>query len=163
MKPGIKRTMRVATTFTGAACTVAAFNNPAAMAGTGRPAAQPGYQHNVPRIVGGNTPLSGSIRVGNCADTNASHWLHIESPYNGGSCYGYRGLLLLSPWPNMRAYCGGNNSGVIWGWDNLHSYEVYVTFGQGTTYAHLPKSNEWFYISELGIEGWHGNDKCGPL
>jgi hypothetical protein len=160
MKPGIKKTMRVATTFTGAAACAVAFN-PAAMAATGQPAAQPGHEQHLRRMaIAGNTRLSGSIRQGSCAK---SHWLHIKSKYNGGECFGFRGLLLLSPYPNMRAFCGGNNSGYIWGNDNLHSYQVYQHFGRGTTYYSLPKSVAYFYASEVGIAGWSGTNTCPPL
>jgi hypothetical protein len=154
MKSGIKKTMRVATTFTGAAACAVAFN-PAAMAATGHPGARPGDQ--LLRVANGNRRLSGSIRQGACTDSN---WLHIRQPDNSGTCFGFKGLLLLSPWPNMRAFCGGNNSGYIWGYDNLHSYEVYYHFGHGTYYYNLPKSEKYFYVSEVGIAGWAGGDKC---
>jgi hypothetical protein len=160
MKSGIRRTMRVATTFTGAAACAAAFN-PAAMAATGQPAARADHQQQLRNFaVAGNTRLSGSIREAACSN---SHWLHIEGPHDSGECFGGHGLLLLSPYPNMHAFCGGNNSGYIWGTDNLHSYTVYYHFGRGTTYYVLPKSEKWFFISELGIAGWSGGDKCGPV
>jgi hypothetical protein len=150
MKPGIKKTMRVATTFTGAACAVA-FNNPAALAGTAGPAAaaQPG--------IAANHIISGNIREAACTNSN---WLHVEGPYNSGECFGFRGILSVSPWPNMRAFCGGNNSGYIYGHDNLHSYTVYNHYLHGTYYYHLPSNVKWFYVSEVENIGWGGNDKC---
>jgi hypothetical protein len=158
MKPGIKRTMRVATTFTGAAACGVAFN-PAAMAAT----AQPVAHQQLRRIaIAENRRLSGSIRESaGCAAANASHWLHVsEGPGFGPVCFGFRGLLLTSPLPDMHAFCGGTNSGYIWGTDNLHSYAVYYHFGQGTYYYHPPKSEKYFYVSEIGIVGWKGGDKC---
>lgn len=151
MRPGIKKTMRVATTFTGAACAVV-FNNPAALAGTAGPAAaaQPG--------IAANHRISGSIREAGCG--SHSHWMHVEGPEDSVNCFGYRGILSLSPWPNMRAFCGGNNSGYIYGHDNLHSWTVYNHFGHGTTFYHLPSSVRWFYVSEVTNVGWSGNDKC---
>jgi hypothetical protein len=162
MKPGIKRTMRVATTFTGAAACAVAFN-PAAMAATGPPAAQADHQQQLRRFaIAGNTRLSGSIRESaGCDGANVSHWLHVsEGPGFGAVCFGYRGLLLTSPYPDMKAFCGGNNSGYIWGTDNVHSYTVYYHFGHGTYYYKPPKSEKYFYVSEIGIAGWKGSDKC---
>jgi hypothetical protein len=152
MKPGIKKTMRVATTFTGAAACAVAFN-PAAMAGTAGPAAaaQPG--------IAANHRISGSIREAQCG-AGTSQWMEIKGPYNSVTCFGHRGILSLSPWPNMRAFCGGNNSGYIYGHDNLHSYTVYDHYGHGTYFWHLPSNVKWFYVSEVINIGWSGPDKC---
>jgi hypothetical protein len=152
MKSGIKKTMRVATTFTGAAATCAVgFNNAAAMAGTAGPAAaaQPD--------ITANHRISGSIKESACGDH--SHWMHVQGP-ESATCFGFKGILSLSPWPNMRAFCGGNNSGYIYGHDNLHSYTVYDHYGHGNTYYNLPSSVRWFYVSEVENTGWGGNDHC---
>jgi len=153
MKPGIKRTMRVATTFTGAAACAVAFN-PAAMAGTARPV-QPGHQQDLRRVaIPDNRRLSGSIRSGACA----AEWLHIGVNGTGPVCIGYKGLLDMSPYPNMHSFCGGTNSGYIWGNGTLGW--SYYHFEPGTYFWHLPKSIPWFYVSEVGIAGWRGSDKC---
>src|ERR1700689_3688736 len=139
MKPGIKKAMRVATTFTGAAACVVGFNDPAAMAGTGQPA-QPGHQNHLLAIAG-NRRLSGSIKSG-CGYANTSHWLHIGEPPGGGViCIGDRGLLDMSPWPNMHSFCGGTNYGVIWGHGPNVSWTTYFVYGPGTTFYRLPKSD----------------------
>jgi hypothetical protein len=154
MKPGIKRTMRVATTFTGTAVCAAAFN-PAAMAATSPP---PHAGHQQLRAIAntGNKRLSGSIVEGGCAP----EWLHIGTGAYGADCFGYRGLMDLSPWPIMHSFCGGTNSGYIWGQDNLHSYTVYDNFHPGTYFYHLPNYVKWFLVSEIAILSWRGNDRC---
>jgi hypothetical protein len=158
MKPGIKKTMRVATTFTGVACAVA-FNNPAALAATGQPAAQPGHQQHLRRTaIAGNKRLSGSIRESTCGNPNTSHWLHIGLPYREVTCIGFQGQLLMSPYPNMRSFCGGNNRGVIGGKPELG--RSYYDFGPGNYFYQLPKSVKWFYVSDVTIWSWSRNDRC---
>jgi hypothetical protein len=156
MKPGTKRVMRVATTFTGAAAAAVALN-PAAMAATGKAEAHATNQLRR-AVTHGNRRLSGSIREGDCTN---SHWMHLEQPYNSGECFGYHGLLDLSPYPNARAYCGGNNSGIFWG--SGPGNNSYYWFYQGKTYAHLPKTSPYFYVREIGIIAWKGEDTCPPL
>lgn len=155
MMPGIKRTMRVATTFTGAAACAVAFN-PAAMAATGRPAAHTGHQQLRRIAIAGNKRLSGSIHEGSCAP----EWLHIGLGAYGANCFGYRGIMDLSPYLIMHSYCGGTNSGYIWGSDNLHDYTVYQNFHPGNYFYHLPKSVLWFVVSEIEIRSWRGTDRC---
>jgi hypothetical protein len=148
MKPAIRRTMRVATTFTGAAACAVAFN-PAAMAATAR-LAQPGIAEN--------HTVSGNIHSGTCAGPNASHWLHIGGPYGSRTCIGFAGVLDLSPYPNMRSFCGGNNSGGIWG-SGPKGPGIY-SFHPGTYFWHLPRSSAYFYVSIIELLFWKGGDKC---
>ncbi len=101
MKSGIKKTMRVATTFTGAAACAVGFNNPAAMAGTARPAAQAGQQQLHRIALAENRRVSGSIREANCA--SHSHWMHMGGPQGSVGCIGFKGLLGMSPYPNLRS------------------------------------------------------------
>jgi hypothetical protein len=159
MKPAIRRTMRVATTFTGAAACVVAVN-PAAIAATAQPAARAGHQQLLRIAIGENRRLSGSIRSGCGTAANTSHWLHIRTHTFGSSCYGFRGALSMSPYPNMRSFCGGTNFGAIWGSGNSgwSSYPFY----SGNYFKKLPQNIEWFYVSRIAITGWHtaNNYKC---
>jgi hypothetical protein len=150
--------MRVAMTFTGAAaCAVAV--NPAAMAATGKAEAHAANQLRR-AVADGDKRLSGNIRESNCANPNVSHWLHItlHTGY-GSSCFGYHGLLDLSPYPNMASFCGGNNSGIIWGQTNGPK-SSFLFHDNGTFFYKLPKSYAYFYVTELGISQWHGMAKC---
>jgi hypothetical protein len=134
---------------------VVAFNNPA-MAATGKPA-QTGHQNSLRRIAA-NKRLSGNITSG-CQYANTSHWLHIAEPPGGDVvCIGNRGLLDMSPYPNMHGYCGGTNYGVIWG--NGEQGWSYYTYGPGKTFAHLRAGSTWFYVSEIAVSRWTGTDKC---
>lgn len=159
MRSGIKKTMRVATTFTGAAACAVAFN-PAAMAAAGQPA-QTGHQQ-LDRMAG-NRRISGHIRSDDCENPNESHWLHIEGPYGSGECFGFSGILSLSPWDNMQAYCGGTNSGIIFGAATDGPKSYYSFKDNGTYYYHLPKSVTYFYVNRVMISQWHGSAKCPAL
>jgi hypothetical protein len=157
MKSSIKKavsgkTMRVATTFTGAAACAAAFAAPAA-AGTAH-VAQPmlkGVQQGVrPDITGGNCP-------------GHSTYLHLGYAYQRGSyCFGGKGKLHDSVLAT--SFCGGNNIGWIKGYyydDNTKSYFTY--FHQGNYYAHIPGTSNYdplIVVSEY-ISKWSGHSGCG--
>jgi hypothetical protein len=130
----IAKTMRVATTFTGAAVCAAAFA-PTATAATHRPAG-----------------VQGNIQAGPCSAHPT--WLHVEWSTQSLECYGFSGTITFSSPIGMISQCGGNN----YGWFNskrnlpFHQGTTYRTFGGGLPYL----------VSKIHISHWKGSDTC-PL
>jgi hypothetical protein len=153
MKPGIRKTLRVATTFTGAAACAAAFT-PAAMAGTAHQARLGGKTITLPGHRGirhGIRPdNTGSIELTTSCGT-VPHWVHLA---NAGSeiCAGFKGTFSFYRSPQIvTKECGGTNHGYLESpggtkWD----------FYSGTTFTTPPFS----LVSEIHISGWKGNDAC---
>jgi hypothetical protein len=141
-KSAMARTMRVATTFTGAAACAVAFA-PAATAG-GLP------YHQMPTY-----RRSGSIRSASCQGRPT--WLHIDwysvlgaGPYL--TCVGYKGKLAMSPTIFMSGQCGGNNSG--WFFDSHGPF----AFRPGTTYRVF---RPHLYLYSVSIKSDNkGTDQC---
>jgi hypothetical protein len=144
-----RRTMRVATVFTGAAiCAVA--DMPGALAA---PALH----------TGGNITV-----VRGCVAGVDPHWVHLYGehwtgpswdPYQVYSslCLGYTGTYN----PNYSFYakniCGGNNVG-FYSATEMGNGHGRATFHEGTTFATVPQSVG--ELSFLHISGWSGNDGC---
>ena len=155
-KSAIRKTMRVATTFTGAAAVAATFT-PVANAAT-HPAMH-GRYHKLPIAEGhgtGATPHT-TIHSGPCSVHPT--WLHIEwATYTHQSqpfltCLGFAGTLTLDQALSMRSQCGGNNHGRF----NVGGQSL--TFRAGTTYRQFfPGYN----VFNVHISGWAGSDTC-PL
>lgn len=154
MKPSIKKaisgkTMRVATTFTGAAACAVAFGPPA-MAGTVHSAHQPALERLRPRSV-----------VGESCRPGTSHWLHLANNKQSDRCFGFSGTLHVSYYTT--SYCGGTNYGWIAGiYDSSKQHEYFTYFGPGTTYAHIPGTSRYklVLIESEHISRWKGTDKC---
>jgi hypothetical protein len=152
-KPALRRKLRVATTFTGAAACALTFA-PAAMAGTHPAAARPGHQL---QPFGLNLHGIRAIANGNCEGANQSHWLHLEASFGSVTCYGMRGKTgsLGAGYP-VSSYCGGNNSGHL----NYNGH-TQARFQVGT-YYYRPKTHP-FLVNSVSISTWHGSDTCsGP-
>jgi hypothetical protein len=167
MKSGKKsvlaKTMRVATTFTGAAACAAAFA-PAATAAT-HPTAVEHAKHELlptPRatlptakgaLFDAVTPdNSGSIRTAVCS--GRPNWFHFVWFSVGGAgpfltCAGFKGTIDTSLF--MSAQCGGNNIGYIDGPAGK------ITYGPGTTYRVFSPSP---LINQIHISRWTGGDAC---
>jgi hypothetical protein len=144
-----KRSMRVATIFTGiAACTMAMAYGGTAQAATHTPV------KNTPKGTGlTNRPAyatSGSIReVVSCGSNT---WLHVESEDNFGSfCFGFYGTSVPTNEVGMYAQCGGNNFGWLSSADRTP-----IAYGTGTTYRTL----KWPHLDHVHISGWTGDDTC---
>lgn len=146
-----KRSMRVATLFTGIATCAAGM----AYAGTAQAATHTTVDHAqklTPRTVkpaGRN--VSGSIQeVSECGNNT---WVHVLSAVNLRSiCFGYRGTTSASNETGAAAECGGNN----YGWmDSVRGYRIF-SFREGTTFATL----NWPHLSYVHISGWKGTDVC---
>jgi hypothetical protein len=152
-KGAARRTMRVATVFTGAAA-LAVGGAPMAMAAAGpAPALHTGGQITVVR---------------GCIPDVDPHWVHLYGEHSTGPswspfeihsslCFGYTGNYT----PNYSFYakyiCGGNNVGwysaTIMG--NGHAR---AKFHEGTTFAKVPQSVG--ELSVMHISGWSGSDGC---
>jgi hypothetical protein len=164
MRPGINRTavrktMRVATVFTGAAACATAFVAPAA-AGTGQHAvARPGQQ---PRLNSSRVRPLTNIESRNCADVGPS-WVHFGTAGAGSICWGYSGR-----WTGNKDFdyftasriCGGNNSGSYGGYSDYGNGDYHTAgFGHGTGWVHLPWPDSTV-ITMVYIKKYKGSDKC---
>jgi hypothetical protein len=151
-KSRTRKSMRVATIFTGvAACTGGMTQAAHAQAIRPETTARPA------------TAVYGSIRwVLNCAQDNKdSHFMHystvISSPYQfrGSICFGFKGSDYSPPGIGVRYECGGNNHGFVEG-TNGGRFESY-NFGPGNGYHAL----FWSHLDGVDINSWTGADKCG--
>jgi hypothetical protein len=143
-----RRTMRVATVFTGVAAGAAAFTPfaPAAHASSIR--ANPGCD---------GTP----------------RWFHIywfggngeyEYGSRGSSCYGFKGIVHdpVVTGSVISGFCGGTNSGSF----SISSGAGKVipgTFHASSNPYWLTNTAKWGYdphMTRLTIKGWTGNDEC---
>ena len=126
-KAASRKTMRVATVFTGAAACTAALA-PAAMAGT-HTVTQPLHKDRaLTRLEPGATAVKPNISGHACNFRGDSTWLHIA--YEGGAsvCIGYLGIAQADI-PHFSGYCGGNNFGALDGLDGFST-----KFGPGDYY-----------------------------
>jgi hypothetical protein len=146
-KTASRKTMRVATMFTGATACAVAFTPAAAQAATIRPAT--------------TTP-------GSCRGPNQSHWLHIidqQSYYCvGGVTPGIgRGYRPTGGHTEVYSFCGGNNSGFFLSSPGEINGNA-KWYGHGTTYNQYAKYNYGhpYYAVSVSISRWSGNDTC-PL
>jgi hypothetical protein len=170
MKPSIKKaasrkTVRLATTFTGAAACAFAFV-PAATAATGHPVtAGPGHQ-------GGIRP---DLGIDYSCPAGTEHWVHLALNNTKDYCVGGRGAhpFPLGKSPVIHGLCGGNNSGVItgsyvsntraaaFGHGNRHGFRPFgnavISFGPGDKYRGISA----FLVSSVDIFNYSGTDKCG--
>jgi hypothetical protein len=138
-KAASRKTMRVATMFTGAAACAVAFT-PAAHAA------------NLDPVRPANTEW------GDCQGANQSHWLHIVTNQSI-FCLGDRGIINVGVHPYglpVYSYCGGNNSG----WFLYSGREL--KFYSGTTYNTYARNHDWVPLGviSVSISTWHGNDTC---
>jgi hypothetical protein len=133
-----RRTMRVATMFTGVAASAAAFAPFA-------PAAHASIQENV-----------------GCA--NVPNWFHTydsNDPGKNSVCFGYRGNSpeTIEDW---QGFCGGTNYGSFSA--GYTSTPKRGTFGPGTTIYWFTKAKIWdyqsVYMNRLMISRWSGTDTC---
>jgi hypothetical protein len=153
-KSAVAKTMRVATTFTGAAACAAAFA-PAATAATTHATAKIPYRPIPtarPGFATAATPANtGSIRSASCGPH--PHWLHVvwHSPHGSGpflTCFGFRGKFSGIN-IEMSAQCGGTNHGKF--------FPGGLTYVAGTTYRFFSPTR---HVSAISIAGWGGNDSC---
>jgi hypothetical protein len=142
-KAGSGKRVRIATTLTGA--------------GTGQPALA-GTRHQA-----GIRPDGLGVDRGCPAGTQ--HWLHLAT-YDSRVkdwCIGGHGLHFFVNSPTViDGFCGGNNSGVIYGEylgsPPLGQPSTYIFFGPGWRY----RGTQLFRASIVSISHWGGSESCGP-
>lgn len=134
MKPGIRKTMRVATAFTGVAA----------------------------GLTVGAQAAHASTRYGNIKETPAcgafhSHpqWFHYAGNSGASYCYGFKGNALSPPGHGLKAECGGTN----WGWASGHlqsGNHWSLTYGPGHTY----RTTNLYSFYNIVISAWDGSSTC---
>jgi hypothetical protein len=152
MKPRLsnaRKTMRVATVFTGAAACAAAFT-PAATAGTVHQARALPRQDGKKYAPIRNGRIEGSIRSSGACHN--AEWVHLEWSRGYTDCFGYAGLFSFGPL-KISHECGGTNYGQL---DIVGKSPIH--YGPGTTYRGFPTGTE---ASVISILSWHGTDHCG--
>jgi hypothetical protein len=139
MKSAVRKTMVVATAFTGAAACAAAFMPSAALATT-QQAARPDLKFNV-----------------GCVD-GTSDWLHfaVIQPGPQSYCFGWSRNDNSSTNFTQQAYCGGNNFGYFAGSNEQAGQPEVVHFRDGSTWAAASE----FHVVEVHISRYSGNDGC---
>jgi len=150
-----RRTMRVATTFTGVAVFAVGFAATAtadAQGTTARTGHRPLGDH-LRRI----RPLT--LQEGRCSAEYASHFLHVgwhTSIGWGVECFGGVGAENIFG-GSVSKYCGGNNIGFIEGTNNARAFES-SPFGSATKYTKI-RYKQFILSGEL-ISAYSGENKC---
>jgi hypothetical protein len=156
MKPSARKavpgkTMRVATTFTGAVACAAAFA-PTAMAGTA---------HVMQPARGLLPDTTASINATRCTP-GTSHYFHLGDE-DAASCFYGSGTFDVNHEP-ATSFCGGNNIGWLDGVLGSPNFgkPYRTTFHQGTFYAHIPGTTAVspLFVSFVHISKWSGHDTC---
>jgi hypothetical protein len=156
-----RRSMRVATIFTGVAAVTVGVTQAANAQDVAHPAAKPTAEH-AGRTIRPDGAIFGNIKnAASCANSHPN-WLHISTDGNallgakfvGSTCFGFAGTYRSPPGIGIYAECGGTNYGSIDGSKN--GKPVYATFGPGTTYRELT----WSLYSIVSITRWKGTDAC---
>jgi hypothetical protein len=171
MKPSTgkpsKKTMRVATIFTGIAASTLAVGQQA----NAQDVVHPVTTHTPKQVGRTMRPAyreSGSIRHAySCYNAYGGAnvdktWVHIWTEVFNVSyqeslvtdCYGYKGTSLSPRGHGVIAVCGGENHGYLTG-DNNGQYWVY-DFKAGTKTIALSKTS----LYDVTITGWSGADQC---
>jgi hypothetical protein len=161
-RPRSRRSMRVATIFTGvAACTFGAATQ-VANAQEAIPHAAGHAAQGIGRAMP-DSKVYGSIRYVPICGYRGSRrtWLHYETYQSYylpdySWCFGYKGLSESPPGVGIYSECGGNNHGLLVG-VNAAGDKWSTGFGPGTTYRKLNEA----HLDAIFINSWTGNDKCG--
>jgi hypothetical protein len=162
-----RKSLRVATIFTGVAACTAGMVQVANAQDATHAAVKPASKHVGRTIRPAN---QGSIRDASaCGARGVDHtWLHVSTNFllgesRGGSpnytyitsvCFGFKGAYSSPPGIGINAECGGNNHGWLGGINGGES--VFAQFGPGTGYRTL----NWSHLLAVDISGWTGNDQC---
>ena|ERR1039457_2812334 len=152
-----RKSMRVATIFTGVAACTAGVTQVA----NAQDAAKHTSKH-IGRAIRPAGRVSGSIRyVDECIQQGIdSTWLHLKM-FNPGTqrwssiCFGYRGYYGSPPGIGVFSECGGNNHGWLSGYYSNGGYWD-SKFGPGHAYRYLGKSE----LQGVTITSWTGHDSC---
>ena len=117
-----RRSMRVATIFTGVAAATVGMTQVANAQDAAHPAAKQASKH-IGRSIRPAGRYDGSIRVvSGCHEHGTDkNWLHLSTGYytTGNTqtswCYGYKGAYESPPGVGVNRECGGNNHGYLAG------------------------------------------------
>jgi hypothetical protein len=151
-KSRTRRSMRVATVFTGVAA-----------AAVGMTQAANAQAIRAPHAARPAGTIYGSIRqVGICGHLGIDpHFLHVSTTsYNEygyfvfSTCFGFRGDYLSPSGTGIRKECGGDNHGFLDGFNNGRSQSI--AFGPGPGYATI----NWSHLDLVVINSWTGTDAC---
>jgi hypothetical protein len=140
-----RKTMRVATLFTGAATAAIGFTQAATAA--------PGQAGTAKTT---EVPTRPNIQTtSNCFTSATKHWVHIEYWNANKFCAGFAGYLSWRPPRSLTRVqeCGGTNRGVI----SLTNGKL-SNFYPGTTYRRFAAD-----VSGLTIISWSGTDACNAF
>jgi hypothetical protein len=156
-KSRAKKSMRVATIFTGVAAFTAGMAQ-AANAQDTHAAVRP-TSKNVGRVVRPAGVVDGHIRyVSGCIETHSvPTWFHYTvepTTVIDDYCFGYSGAYYSPPGVGLVSQCGGNNHGDLTGAKG--GLSVSTAYGPGTTYRTL----NWSHFYLITIESWTGGDEC---
>lgn len=165
-KPSLKRSMRVATLFTGAAAATVGLTQTAHAADVAGPTHKPTTKHMRTQAVRPAVKYkTGSIQSSAyCADQQTHEsWLHAyyyRQSYQESSayCYGYKGTVSSPGGTGVTWECGGTNHGELFGYSDDGTKAWSFHYKPGTTYAHLDRAS----LDFVSISGWTGTDKCAP-
>lgn len=161
-----KKSLRVATIFTGVAAVTVGVTQAANAQDVAHAAAKPAPKH-INNAVRPDGRINGTIQYyEDCADNHVDPtWLHVATALwiytNSGSqyiqrsvCFGGDGIYSSPPGRGISGECGGNNSGWIDGYNNGKS--VSFNFKPGTKYAFF----DWSHYDDVLITKWQGTDTC---
>lgn len=161
-KSKAKKTMRVATIFTGVAAATAGMTQVANAQEIAHADARPGT-HKAGGVLQPAGRVAGSIRynsycVGKAVDSTWFHYNISKGSGYGGTiqsfCFGYKGAYYSPPGTGLLSQCGGNNRGALTGAKN--GVSVSATYGHGTTWRRL----WWSHFYLITIDSWAGTDAC---
>jgi hypothetical protein len=161
-----KKTLRVATMFTGVAALTVGVTQAANAEDVAHALTRPALKDNAIRP---NARAYGNIKdYEDCAFHHVDPtWVHVATALweytNSGNqyidrsvCFGGAGTYSSPPGRGMYGECGGNNYGTIAGYEN--GLYVGFNFKPGTKYAWFSPS--WSHYDTVVISKWAGTDTC---
>jgi hypothetical protein len=153
-KSRAKKSMRVATIFTG----VAAFTTGMAQVADAQDthAAVRPTSKNIGRAVHPAGRVDGSIEYADCTEYSYPTWFHYLAMSRTvfSYCFGDYGAWYSPPGVGLLSQCGGNNHGGLLGAKG--GANVSATYGPGTTWRKL----DWSHFYLITINSWTGHDGC---
>jgi hypothetical protein len=159
-----RKSMRVATIFTGAAALTVGVTQVANAQDIAHSVGKGASKH-IQRTVHPAGKVDGSIRYYSDCGALGVHdeYMHYSTSvsYGGGVliytsyCFGYYGVYVSPPGAGIRRECGGNNHGYLYGYEKGDEWSE--TFGPGTGYKNIFKTSLYGVV----INSWTGADTCG--
>lgn len=155
----MRKSFQMATVFTGAAACAAVFA-PTAGAVTARtaPAVRAG-------AATARTTAAVPATVSENCNAGTKTWVHVYFPAgadHGPVCFGDRGIVGVAS-VTLLGVCGGNNSGVIFGYSTDHQGFKSLPYGHGTTernFSKWPGVHGDLRVTYVSIWSFKGGDTC---